>query len=488
MKLKIFLLTAGFIAFLLSCSVPVPVQNSVPASNKSELYTNGVYVSPNGNDTNSGVKKDALVLSIRLAIEKMISNSKDYICLADGNYIPGSGLNVSNIGIYISNDNIDIIGGFNSDFSAIVSKSVLNGTNSLENIVCLSNSTNITLKNLVIINGMGDSIGGGGIKMYNTSFSYITNCMLSNNESFNGLKEGGGVFIHGGEANVISALFYDNHAKYGGGIYIDTSKNNLLNVEMYNNSDNSTSGRGGGIYFYYVTNNTLNGVIAENSATTYGGGLYAIFSANNLVNVTFSKNSSYRGGAVFLENCNNNTITGIVISNSCWFGGGGISVKNGSANTFSCDIISNTSQDGAGIYLWETSCNIIKGVVYDNNASRAGGGVYIKNGTNNMLRDLIITNNSASATNASIYMDTTNGISVYMISNCLIGGAQTAATGIYEGGGDLSNHILLDNKFIAASLDYLYYDYKNSAYISNISDLNDTNKTGAMIASGNVTQ
>lgn len=65
-------------------------------------------------------------------------------------YTPENGLNSSGSGVVITNNNLRIVGGCNSEFSIIVGYSKLDGTNGLQSCVLIKNVTNVVMGSFVI--------------------------------------------------------------------------------------------------------------------------------------------------------------------------------------------------------------------------------------------------------------------------------------------------------------------------------------------------
>ncbi|MCS7299013.1 MAG: hypothetical protein RMJ37_03490, partial [Spirochaetia bacterium] len=86
-----------------------------------------VYVSTGGNDANDGILKTIPVRSIQVGLSKARGYNVNEIYITTGLYTPGSGLNSSgsDSGVVITNNNIRLIGGWDSGFNSMIGYSEL---------------------------------------------------------------------------------------------------------------------------------------------------------------------------------------------------------------------------------------------------------------------------------------------------------------------------------------------------------------------------
>ncbi len=164
-------------------------------------------------------------------------------------------------------------------------------------------SSILTLQNITVTNGNGDTGWGGALRAST------------------------------GQIMIEAATFSNNQAANGGSIY--RSGNSILKI---NNSrflaNQATSGSGGAINLGCCTSGTrtiLNSLFDGNSATNQGGAISVNSGGNsNIANSTFINNSALRGGAVSITlqrpaNLYNVTI----ISNTATVEGGGVYIFGG---------------------------------------------------------------------------------------------------------------------------------------------------------------
>jgi hypothetical protein len=199
------------------------VFNAAPINNftfsieqaKHDQIVSDLYVSTQGDDTNSGTSIDKPFKSINHALSVIIADSANprKIFLDSGTYSPETG-SVFPISLI---DYVSIIGqGHNQTIlDANFSNRVLHA-NSVQGVY---------LKDLKIINGTAQKVSNG--------YS----------------DDGGGIFCEGSNLNISNVTITNNlSGRNGGGIYSSESSFTLSNVSIFENSSGSG---GGGIYLHY---------------------------------------------------------------------------------------------------------------------------------------------------------------------------------------------------------------------------------------------
>jgi hypothetical protein len=183
---------------------------------------------------------------------------------------------------------------------------------------CVAMGNNAVLSGFTLTNGeagWGNYPNGGGMSqvLSISAAGTVTNCVLINNLSTNGI--GGGAYrvrlvdcqiignyaIDGGGAcacTLINCTVVSNNASSGGGVYGSTTygASVLSNCTLVGNF---ATGSGGGAY-----NSTLNNsLITSNRASLSGGGAYSSVLNNCILKFNYARN--YGGGAVgsTLINC-----------------------------------------------------------------------------------------------------------------------------------------------------------------------------------------
>ncbi|MFT6138284.1 MAG: hypothetical protein ACJAUR_002067 [Ulvibacter sp.] len=174
------------------------------------------------------------------------------------------------IGLYTTTDTLFISGNNNS------------------RIFSISNTSNVTLDSLVLINGNGAGATfpdkGGAVSFTNSDSLFIRNSTIKNNILSTGI---------GGVAE-------------GGGIYTDNAPIIVTNSTLSGNTISVGAGglaSGGGIYTYnapiIVTNSTLSGntLIVGDGGLASGGGFYTYNAPIVVTNSTLSGNTISAGDA-----------------------------------------------------------------------------------------------------------------------------------------------------------------------------------------------
>jgi len=283
-----------------------------------------IYVSRNGNDANDGLSVSTPVKSLPRAMDiagGIEGNKRVEVRVEVGVYSKGDGLsspNVPNAGFVIIRPNITISGGWDSSFSSVVGKSVLDGNNSLLHIIEISGVTNVVLRNIQITrgnaNGSNEPVDrGGGIYVKNVSYLVIeSNVIVSDNFA----TSGGGLFLWGLTNSTISCDILSNRATWGGGINLQNSLYNTISGSVYSNSANQY---GGGMFLGYSTYTTISGSVYGNYASTYGGGVY-LDNSDYFTNTGWITNNTagtmYGGGGVYKFGSYDNSYFGNVTNNS----------------------------------------------------------------------------------------------------------------------------------------------------------------------------
>lgn len=422
---KIILIMLCLVLFFVSCSV-----QNVPNSSNVSLY---IYVSKSGDDNNDG-SKDKPLFSIHKAIQKAYqslssTNGNVEIYVEEGVYKVGDGLDSTGT-LFITNYNISLKGGWNSDFSSVSSVSIIDLTNTSKQGMVIRNVNDIEISGFQILNGKTFSSQGGGMYLKSVSNILITNLLVSNNVSMGG----GGMYVESMVNSKVYAVLVDNDAfGPGGGMFITNSSGNEFYISSFGNFSSS-----------------------------YGGGIHLVNSSNNLFDVILTNNQSSYGGGIS------------VVGN------------RSKGNNISGNISLNSSSYGGGIYISSVGeNNYFSGVIQGNSAS-LGGGVFIDSPQGQTIfSGAIITNTSSSGAKKSvIYL--TNSSTNLVIHNCQIGGT-TATTpyGIYEGS-EIIAHSIVDSIFFTNTLSYIYHDPDGDIAITAIATLNSSSTLHDASASGNI--
>lgn len=450
------------VSFLLFSCASSPAGENNNSSSGTAVLTSGIFVTTNGNDANDGLSPSSPVKSIQIAVLKSVSNNLTNIYIQSGIYTPGSGLNASDCGIDIESgtNNLNFLGGCDASFTTTRSGySELDGLFTLSNVIRALNVNNLVFDRLVVRGGMilgysEPNNRGGGFYFYNVTDILVTNCTVSNNVAFN---SGGGICIVLGQRCIISANVVGNFCTnnngvitYGGGISINNSSSCKILGAVSNNlvSTFDTYCYGGGLYLGSGQSNYINAKICSNQSLSWGG----------------------RAGGIMIDHDYYVVITGEISRNYAY-----------SNNSF-----------GAGIYLSVGINSIISDTVIVGNYCRTrGGAIYMEECTNTKILNCIMTNNENDFYGVLDIYHSAAQFCGLMVSNCWIGAASNStAIGEMLGGMgaiDVTNHVMVDNKFITNRLGQLYYDFYNTyVNIDQIYNLNSTAFTGALLTTGNV--
>lgn len=207
-----------------------------------------LYVSPNGNDTNSGISKKYPLKTIHYALTKLngYSGTMDTLNLLPGIYSKNTNGEKYEL---ILKSNLCING-------SGVNESILMGDLS-SGILYLSKISNVTIQNLKITNG---NYGLGGGIYCNASSPTIRNVIISNCRAL----QGGAINASfGANPTLINVLLYDNVAEdWGGALYGYQASYNLVNVTLANNKSKKL---GGGIYCQATSIKAVNSIIWNNT-------------------------------------------------------------------------------------------------------------------------------------------------------------------------------------------------------------------------------
>lgn len=388
-----------------------------------------VYVSTSGNDDNCGSVTDKPVLSIQTAVAKADYYGVDIICVATGTYTKGSGLNNYAAGVSLDGiDNLDIQGGYDSNFESQTGVSVfdmggdansyclyiMDATNLyIDNIaltrgykgVSMMLSENVTLSNVTVTNVEDD-----GIEI-NSSTNIYVNATVKN-------LTNQGVLVYYSADVTIAGEIKDNNSLRASSFTFGTT------TYYYTNYDNGT-----GIYADYVSNMTISASVSGNQGYR-GAGIYASSCYNMSITGAVSGNKALYngdGGGMYLDECHNATISGNVTSNYSVDYAGGVYIDWSTNATISGKVIGNQStNDGGGIYAYYADYLDITSDVTLNKTGDDGGGMYLD------YSDYVVISGSVTANTSG---DDGGGIYFDMSDNCTISSTVSGNTASGTGGG-----------------------------------------------------
>jgi len=360
---------------------------------ENEAIITDVYVSPTGNNSNNGLSSVTPFQHISYALSQVYGDSLNPVTihLAAGTYSP------SNTGEQFPLQVPDYVtlSGITTRNETILDAEEVNG------VISITNSENILLTSMKIINGRSD-LGGGGIYSKYVTDLYITDCIISNNTTV-GYANGGGIFLlYCTDPNISNVSISQNEALAGGGISCYNSNLILSDVIVnFNDADFAP----GGLEFVESPAILSNVSVTEN----YNGGIICDLESD--ININSSKiNSNLQGeiaggqrifGGIYCYN-NNVIITSSEISNN---GACGLYLAQSSIDMTEVTVAGNS---GSGIKIenenGHPSVNcVLSDVTVSENNSDNGGGIYCSGPIDFDLSDLTITGNESSDYGGGIY-------------------------------------------------------------------------------------
>ena len=258
-----------------------------------EQISADLYVSPDGDDNNSGLSTDDPLQTIHHACNMIIagSDAPHTIHLAEGIYSPS-----------ISGEKFPI------NLPDYVSMFGLDGAE-------------------VIL----DAEGTGGV----IRFVHIRDLSIGNMTITGGnANVGGGIYCYDSHPEIENVKIIGNSSDYGGGIGLEKFSYPLIfNVVI---RDNQAAYNGGGIYSHKSFPTINSAVINNNSSEISGGGIYSYCGAPVLSNVQIAWNSAFSGGGLYHSSDCDSYFPQFDAENRC-----SIYLNNTSSRTFGSDLYSN---------------------------------------------------------------------------------------------------------------------------------------------------
>ena len=195
----------------------------------------------------------------------------------------------------------------------------------------------VTVKNLIIMNGMEDR----GAAIYNKGNLTVINSTFINNYAY---EDGGAIYSSHGHVTIIGSIFSLNVADYGGAILIDNS-------------------------YLTIIDSTFTGNRAED-----GGAIYNFAGTSVMDNVTFINNYAESGGAIFVIGsgeimgaANPSTDTFLLAAQT----GNEVILKV--ANSI---FDNNTAEENAGAIYIGNAAATINNSLFNKNSANMGGSIY----------------------------------------------------------------------------------------------------------------
>ena len=348
-------------------------------------------------------------------------------------------------GIYIVNAQLDLKGGYilknevKAESGAGVSTSgecvvTLDGTFISENkaaknaggILAAGAGTKFTVISGTVSHNDAAKNGGGIFVSKGVALD-----MQGGMVKYNTSKDGAGIYVYFGEAELSGGeVSYNTASNTGGGMQVtETSTATVKGDVVFNNNK---ANLGAGICVAKTSKLTMTGGILEaNAATKYGagvalqnqseftfsggqirgntaesGGGVLVASGSKMVmsgNASISKNKAAKGygGGVAVATSSNpkSTLTikgGTISGNTAKTNGGGVHVGKSTMTMTGGTIRGNTSNDsGAGLYIKESTATLSGGTISGNSTMKTGGGVATSLASTLNIKGVTVSGNSA---------------------------------------------------------------------------------------------
>ncbi len=253
---------------------------------KIQLVHADVYVSPNGNNSNSGLTPTEPLKTIHQAFGVIIADSLNQhtIHLLQGTYSPSRNGEFMPVNLI---DYVNVSG--ESPNTVIIYAEGSSGVMQIQRKK-YSHISGFTLRG-------GNTMYGGGLFCINSN-PWLNNISIMNNTAIGGgwyTGYGGGMYLVNSNPILEDMVIAGNSAFLGGGLYCSNSNPTLSNVKLNDNS--AMEGNGGGVYFE-SSNSTLNNVSISGNSAYAGAGIYCTYSNPELQDAIISGNTAQNGGGM----------------------------------------------------------------------------------------------------------------------------------------------------------------------------------------------
>ncbi len=323
------------------------------------------YVSPTGNDSNSGSALTSPYATIQHAIDKSVTG--DTILIVAATYT-GSG-----------NKNLNF-GGKDLTLQTYPSSAgattvTLDLQNNGRAFLFQTNETSASvIDSFNVINGYEPYTSGGAAYIKSSSPTF-TNCTFDSNSAF----AAGAVYIYSyATPTFTNCVFSNNTGKVGGAIYTD-----YLTLASFTKCKfTGNTGRYGGGVYSYCSSDSYTGCTFDSNTAELGGALYTTSSASlTFTNCTLTNNTaSDRGGASFTGYTGIITLYNCVVANNSASNNGGAFYNSASSasNLYNSTVTGNSATYKGGAVYNGTSCSpiIFASILWKNTAGTAGNELF----------------------------------------------------------------------------------------------------------------
>jgi predicted outer membrane repeat protein len=323
---------------------------------KLEQTDADLYVSPDGDNSNTGLTPDDPLKTIDRAFSK-IRADRDHqhtIHLATGIYSPSGNGEVFPLRIV--------------NYSSLSGESRLNTILDAEEtgqVLDLYYDTIPAIENLTVTGG-NTPYNGAGIDCNNTDINF-NNIRIAGNIS--GMA-GGGLYIgYSDNIALMNMIIEDNEAaENGGGIFTRNSSTDMFNVDLIHNS----AINGGGIYLEYPDMVLMDKMkFTANTASQNGGALYALNSNDlTITSSEINSNTAWKGGGIWMENSSPVLKNSLVVNNTALQHSGGIGIYNDyyspsdhESGFYNVTLANNSAP---GLFCYSAGVRLINSIFWDN--------------------------------------------------------------------------------------------------------------------------
>jgi len=372
-------------------------------------HASDLYVSPTGDNTNSGLTPSNPLNTIHQALVMIEPNPLDTFTV----YLEGGTYSNSTIGEMFPlnfRSNVALVGNEGETV-------ILDGEDTT-NFFYFYDDQNCTLKNIQMKNGEAEY--GGAVYVENQSTPRFENLIITN---CNADLDGGGVYATDESYPTFHGVtFSGNSGRYGGALMCNSSNAKLYNVGFTGNAGyeggainthiceyfemdfgylyKNVANTGGGCEIYRTDTVKISSTIFEqnDAINQYGGGMYIQQSDISIEKSRFNMNSAkWYGGAISFYQNVNLKLNNVQITNDTASKGGGIygnlwstlSLKNTLLYNNRADSSNSFDAYGGAMYLWDVETEIINSTITNNSAFDGAAGIYLKTGNLSLKNSII---------------------------------------------------------------------------------------------------
>jgi len=234
-----------------------PIQNfqfDVISGLKEQIRSN-IFVSPEGDDSNSGINIDSPFKTIQQAMSAIASNTnQSYTIFLDSGTFSAS----------TNNEQFPLVLNSPVTVKGTGKQQTILDAGKLSRLLIIENENNIAISGMTLKNGFSNN-KGGAIYIENAN-PKISDISIENSSA----EEGGGIFCYASGPDISDVIITKNTSNKGGGIMLYDSKPIISNVTI---NDNVSENSGGGLFCHGSFPNLSHVTIKDNVSNFYGGGI-----------------------------------------------------------------------------------------------------------------------------------------------------------------------------------------------------------------------